>query len=1096
MNIIINFEDEKLERFLKNTSHTFAVKYSQNMILQAFSTDYFQAAILKYTENISISNIRELIKNENKLLILLLSKDKYQSEFIRELYNIGIYHVVFLGKQQSYVEQIEAILEQKRTRKQAREYYGLTFPIPPLIQEKFSMENENDVNLVMEFLADKTQGDISERWELIQRKIDKKAIETLALSLPSELTKALEQVPSFAELTKKKFLKTPVANYKKYPLLKEHKYIENIIKGVFVTINRLETKKADLLLENITKKGRMTENKSEDIQTNNGRLEHISFTIKMESNEKIIGKKQEKQVDQTYHQQETTINDVSQEKERVSDLPQEKKEKNCEIDGHDYAELFIFLKPSCKNQGIEKRACKRCGHTEITKTLPKEEHCYSEWQVIEEATCICDGKKKQTCIHCGYEKQEPIPKQDHQHIEEIGKEATCIEDGYMQKKCSVCNHIEITEKLPALGHSFDEWNIIKEATCTKTGKKEKICAICGETITEVIPKKEHNFAEWVILQNATCEKEGKRGRICNSCNYSESESIPKIDHQYIEEVGKEATCMEEGYLQKRCTVCNHTEIGDKIPKTNHEFGDWRVEKEPSCTKEGSQKRICIHCGEVEITPLERIDHQYNEEIGKEATCIEDGYMQKKCSVCDHIEISEKLPALGHTFNEWEVEKEATCFEDGIKKRSCIHCATEIIETIPKLEHQYIDEIGREATDTEGGYLQKRCTLCNHIEITERIPALDNRNTISIEKTVGQDNDIGEEVSKETFKEAFSRLEDTEDTKNQKEVEIQQIKETIVETTKEIKSNFYDVDDNRSRELEEAIEYYFGDKSEEDYIEETKKELEELGIIQHKKKKGKGRLLLLIGIASISIITCSIVIIGFSGNKQKDSYNTKITNYSRYQPLSSTPISSETDSSKTDNSKQQQSESQVVKETSTSEEETSESTEMESGSEVEESNQEESSQEVEIENQQQVVPSTQPQTTVPVETQPQTTAPVQTQTKPVETQPQTTTPVQTQTKPVETQPQTTAPVQTQPIANKDYSSMVGNIFNGTEVKSFIESNSDTLVLVIIRGKGSYVYNGSSNRGIATTDLSLINTTSSHSCNISETNSTTMVVFVEF
>ena len=67
-------------------------------------------------------------------------------------------------------------------------------------------------------------------------------------------------------------------------------------------------------------------------------------------------------------------------------------------------------------------------------------------------------------------------------------DAACLKDGTATRTCSICGKTETIELAgTALGHDWDEGEVIEEATYTETGIKTYICLRCGETRTEEIP---------------------------------------------------------------------------------------------------------------------------------------------------------------------------------------------------------------------------------------------------------------------------------------------------------------------------------------------------------------------------------------------------------------------------------------------------------------------------------------------------------------------------------------------------------------------------------------------------------------------------------
>ena len=90
---------------------------------------------------------------------------------------------------------------------------------------------------------------------------------------------------------------------------------------------------------------------------------------------------------------------------------------------------------------------------QMTFSLADTEHCEHKWSIddIEDATCTKDGKKIYSCEYC-----------------------------YKQK----------TEKIPALGHEWDEGTVTKQPSVTEEGIRTYKCkrSGCKETMTEKIAK--------------------------------------------------------------------------------------------------------------------------------------------------------------------------------------------------------------------------------------------------------------------------------------------------------------------------------------------------------------------------------------------------------------------------------------------------------------------------------------------------------------------------------------------------------------------------------------------------------------------------------
>lgn len=120
-----------------------------------------------------------------------------------------------------------------------------------------------------------------------------------------------------------------------------------------------------------------------------------------------------------------------------------------------------------------------------------------------------------------------------------------------------------------------------------------------------------------------------------------------------------------------------------------------------------------------------VNHEWdNGKVTTEPTCEGTGVMTYTCSNCGGTR-TETIPANGHTAGEWTVTKEATCTEAGEKQQKCTVCG-EVIATavIPAKGHTEGSwTVTKEATCTEAGEKQLTCSVCGVVIKTETIPAL-------------------------------------------------------------------------------------------------------------------------------------------------------------------------------------------------------------------------------------------------------------------------------------------------------------------------------------------------------------------------------------
>lgn len=147
---------------------------------------------------------------------------------------------------------------------------------------------------------------------------------------------------------------------------------------------------------------------------------------------------------------------------------------------------------------------------------------------------------------------------------------------------------------------------------------------------------------------------------------------------------------------------------------------------PECGKKIlSESKICSYCGYSLETQLrsKEVNHKKNiigfGKIFKRILLVGVAilaiitllFIKKSCVECEH----EYVNGL--------ITKDPTCTEKGEKTFICTLCEETIIESVPTVEHEYMEEITKEPTYTEEGEKTFTCKTCNNLYI-ESIPILD------------------------------------------------------------------------------------------------------------------------------------------------------------------------------------------------------------------------------------------------------------------------------------------------------------------------------------------------------------------------------------
>ena len=270
---------------------------------------------------------------------------------------------------------------------------------------------------------------------------------------------------------------------------------------------------------------------------------------------------------------------------------------------------------------------------------------------------------------------ETCPDGQHQWVLDASASypATCTENGLNYFRCAVCSAGEMTEIIPAAGHSFGPWTTVTEPTCQQEGSQVRICSACGAEEQQSTGMGSHQYGEWVTVAEPDCRQEGLQQRVCAVCGDMETSSLGYGDHNYTGWVlYQEGNCVEQGIYSRYCIVCGdydlfYTGYGD------HRYGDWQVQQEATCTQEGVRVRTCYLCGTQETEVTGMLAHSYGDwQVRQKASCTQEGIRFRTCTVCQ-AEDTEVSGMLAHTYGDWTVTKKATAFSQGERERSCSVC---------------------------------------------------------------------------------------------------------------------------------------------------------------------------------------------------------------------------------------------------------------------------------------------------------------------------------------------------------------------------------------------------------------------------------------
>ncbi len=132
-------------------------------------------------------------------------------------------------------------------------------------------------------------------------------------------------------------------------------------------------------------------------------------------------------------------------------------------------------------------------------------HLFGDWFVVQTANCKQDGIDKHICKRCGYEETKTTK---GGHI--IDPKATCLEEGF----CKICGAVC---EAP-LGHDWDAGTVTTQPTCTETGIKTFICKRdSSHTKTAVVPALGHNYVQ-ISFEPQGCTNPGQQVMQCTRCS--------------------------------------------------------------------------------------------------------------------------------------------------------------------------------------------------------------------------------------------------------------------------------------------------------------------------------------------------------------------------------------------------------------------------------------------------------------------------------------------------------------------------------------------------------------------------------------------------
>lgn len=356
----------------------------------------------------------------------------------------------------------------------------------------------------------------------------------------------------------------------------------------------------------------------------------------------------------------------------------ERTEREAKALGHKWAETWTIVDAGCTTKGESYKACERANcnaKSELEETpalghkLDSTDEGYVKVTATDTNKCTVESYEQGYCYVCNENNKNDLGKVKINVVAPVGHkfdtqptvvDATCEGTGTITGKCSICSQENVSNTIPAKGHTFGDWELRKDddgkpfANCTAEDSMIRKCTVKGCTGSELGENEKHTESGWILDSDATCKVNGKMHTECTVCATElKSQTLYATDaHDYEEDTTKrvEPTCNEPGSKKLICKVCKD-EKTEVIKATDHTFTEWKVFVEPTCTEKGIRQSVCTVCLTTKSEKILALGHTESDWIVTDSTCTAVGEKHKDCTVCG-IEIagsSTEIAAKGHNY---------------------------------------------------------------------------------------------------------------------------------------------------------------------------------------------------------------------------------------------------------------------------------------------------------------------------------------------------------------------------------------------------------------------------------------------------------------
>ena len=289
--------------------------------------------------------------------------------------------------------------------------------------------------------------------------------------------------------------------------------------------------------------------------------------------------------------------------------------------------------------------------TSFSVTVSDHHYEFGGYVQGEEPTCTDGGMAEYFCTLCGGRTTAAVEALGHLPVDDIWDEPSCTDSGTKDVICDRCGDILETDVVvPPLGHTSYNYTKYQEPTCTESGEMAGECSRCGVEFDDILPALGHNFEEHEIV--SSCTSGGAVITACTRCEMvTKARFTPALGHDYIASV-KEPTCTQEGYTTYVCSRCKNTYTDDVQSALGHDYAT--IIYAATCTQSGYTYYKCERCENVYYGMFENAHgHNYVKKVVS-PTSVKMGYTVFSCTNCEYAYYGNITQPTGPT------SIEATC----------------------------------------------------------------------------------------------------------------------------------------------------------------------------------------------------------------------------------------------------------------------------------------------------------------------------------------------------------------------------------------------------------------------------------------------------